>query len=76
MSRQSLKNPGPLSWSFTGWMTQPYVNQSLNDTWEWLSRDLTLITLPGVGHNSPYIGPIEYVNGMLKAWLELKGFDK
>jgi hypothetical protein len=57
-------------------MTQPYVNQSLNDTWEWLSRDLTLITLPGVGHNSPYIGPIEYVNGMLKAWLELKGFDK
>jgi epoxide hydrolase 4 len=53
-----------------------YVNQSLNDTWEWLSKDLTLITLPGVGHNSPYSGPIEYINGMLKAWLELHRFDK
>jgi pimeloyl-ACP methyl ester carboxylesterase len=53
-----------------------YVHETLNDTWEWLSKDLTLVTLPGVGHNSPYNGPVEYENRMLKAWLELKGFDK
>ena len=49
-----------------------YVNTALNQTWEWMAGDLTLVTLPGVGHNSQNTGDIEFVTGMLQAWLQLK----
>jgi hypothetical protein len=37
-----------------------------------MAGDLTLVTLPGVGHNSQNTGDIEFVTGMLQAWLQLK----
>lgn len=49
-----------------------YVNESLNDTWESMGRDFTLVTLPGIGHNSQNTGDIEYVTSMLRAWLTLQ----
>lgn len=61
---------------FHGLDDTAYVRQSLNDTWDYLEKDFTLITLPGVGHNSPYTGPIDYVNRALTSWLELKGFNR
>ena len=65
--------PAPVL-EFHGLDDGAYVNQSLNNTWEWMSKDLTLVTLPGVGHNSQNTGDIGFVTGMLEAWLELKGF--
>lgn len=46
-------------------------HEALNHMWEWLDKDLTLVTLPGVGHNS-HLGPIDFVTGMMKSWLDLK----
>ena len=65
--------PAPVL-EFHGLDDGAYVNESLNDTWEWMTQDLTLLTLPGVGHNSQNTGDIAFVTGMLQAWLELKGF--
>jgi len=39
-----------------------------------MSKDLTLVTLPGVGHNSQHTGDIAFVTGVLRSWLALKGF--
>jgi epoxide hydrolase 4 len=58
---------------FHGLDDQAFVHGALNDTREWLDKDLTLVTLPGVGHVSENTGPIEFENGILKAWLRLRG---
>ena len=57
---------------FHGLEDRAYVNQALNDTWESMGRDLTLVTLPGVGHNSQNTGDIKFVTSMLRAWLEMQ----
>jgi pimeloyl-ACP methyl ester carboxylesterase len=49
-----------------------YVNQALNDTWESMAKDLTLVTLPGVGHNSQNTGDIAFVTSMLRSWLQMQ----
>jgi pimeloyl-ACP methyl ester carboxylesterase len=49
-----------------------YVNASLNDTWESMGKDLTLVTLPGVGHNSQNTGDVSFVTDMLRSWLALQ----
>jgi pimeloyl-ACP methyl ester carboxylesterase len=49
-----------------------YVNEALNDTWESMGRDLTLITLPGVGHNSQNSGDIPFVTNLMRSWLALQ----
>lgn len=46
-------------------------HEALNHMWEWLDKDLTLVTLPGVGHNS-HLDSSEFVSGMMKNWLDLK----
>jgi pimeloyl-ACP methyl ester carboxylesterase len=28
----------------------PAHSKGLNNTWDWLERDLTLVTIPGAGH--------------------------
>ena len=35
---------------FHGLDDQALLPGGLNDTWEWLERDLTLVTVPGAGH--------------------------
>jgi pimeloyl-ACP methyl ester carboxylesterase len=49
-----------------------YVNQALNDTWESMGKDLTLVTLPGVGHNSQNTADTAFVTSMLRAWMEMQ----
>ncbi len=46
-------------------------HEALNHTWEWLDHDLTLVTLPGVGHNSQH-GPIDFTSGLMKSWIALQ----
>ena len=49
-------------------------HEALSPMWEWLEKDLTLVTLPGVGHNS-HLGPTGFTSGLMKAWLELKASE-
>jgi len=41
---------------------------ALNNTWEWLEKDLTLITIPGAGHWSHWEAA-ELVTGTMSSWL-------
>jgi pimeloyl-ACP methyl ester carboxylesterase len=41
---------------------------ALNNTWEWLERDLTLVTIPGAGHWSHWEAA-ELVTGTMVSWL-------
>ncbi len=41
---------------------------ALNNTWEWLEKDLTLVTIPGAGHFVPQ-DATEMVTRSIKMWL-------
>ena len=41
---------------------------ALNQTWEWLDSDLTLVTVPGAGHFAHHDQP-DFINRTLKMWL-------
>jgi len=41
---------------------------ALNHTWEWVEKDLTLVTIPGAGHFVHHDKP-ELVNRTIKMWL-------
>lgn len=41
---------------------------ALNHSWEWVERDLTLVTIPGAGHFVHHDNP-ELVNRTIKMWL-------
>ena len=41
---------------------------ALNDTWEWLDSDLTLVTIPGAGHFVQHDNP-ELVTRAIASWL-------
>jgi pimeloyl-ACP methyl ester carboxylesterase len=43
---------------------------ALNDTWEELDQDWTLVTIPGAGH-WPHHDKPDVVTNMIKAWLAL-----
>jgi pimeloyl-ACP methyl ester carboxylesterase len=47
------------------------MHGALNHTWEWLERDLTLVTIPGVGHFVQN-DAAEFVSAMMKSWLEVQ----
>ena len=48
---------------------------ALNDTWKWVKRDLTMVTLPEAGHFVQQdAGP--KVTQTLLAWLRMKSLDK
>ncbi len=57
---------------FHGLEDRAYVNEALNGTWDLRGQDLTLVTLPGVGHNSQNTGDVAFVTQMLRSWLELQ----
>ena len=66
--------PAPVL-QFHGLDDGAHVNQALNDTWEWMTEDLTLVTLPGIAHNSQNTGDVAFVTGMLESWLKLKEIE-
>ncbi len=41
---------------------------SLSNTWNWVDNELTLLTLPGVGHFAPHDAP-ETVTRAIRNWL-------
>jgi len=47
------------------------MHGALNHTWEWLERDLTLVTVPGVGHFVQN-DAAEFVSATMKSWLEVQ----
>jgi epoxide hydrolase 4 len=56
---------------FHGLEDKALLHGALNHTWEWLERDLTLVTIPGVGH-WVHDEAAEFVSGMMLAWLRLQ----
>jgi pimeloyl-ACP methyl ester carboxylesterase len=44
---------------------------SLNNTWDWVDADLTLVTVPGAGHFVQQEAS-EYVTSTMRAWLDLR----
>jgi pimeloyl-ACP methyl ester carboxylesterase len=56
---------------FHGLDDKALMHGALNHTWEWLERDLTLVTIPGVGHFVQN-DAAEFVSAMMKSWLELQ----
>lgn len=51
-----------------GLKDQALLPPTLNNTWEWLDKDLTLVTVPDAGHFVQQDKP-EFVNRTIKAWL-------
>lgn len=45
--------------------------KGLNDTWEWLEKDLTLVTVPGSGHFVQQDAP-EIVSETMRWWLDMR----
>jgi pimeloyl-ACP methyl ester carboxylesterase len=43
---------------------------ALNNTWEWIGQDLTLVTIPGAGHFVQNDAP-ELVSKTMRAWLSI-----
>jgi epoxide hydrolase 4 len=56
---------------FHGLEDKALLHGALNQTWEWLEKDMTLVTIPGAGH-WVQDEAAEFVSGMMKAWLELQ----
>ena len=42
---------------------------ALNDTWNWLEADMTLVTVPGAGHFVQHDAP-EFVTRQMETWLQ------
>lgn len=55
---------------FHGLLDTALLPGALNDTWEHLAADWTLVTIPGVSH-WPHHDKPEMVSNMMKAWLQL-----
>jgi epoxide hydrolase 4 len=56
---------------FHGLEDKALMPGALNRTREWLEKDLTLVTIPGVGHFVQN-DAAEFVSAMMKSWLELQ----
>jgi epoxide hydrolase 4 len=55
---------------FHGLGDQALLSGALNNTWDWMGKDLTLVTIPGAGHfvqNDP--ASADLVSRSMRAWL-------
>lgn len=53
---------------FHGLEDQALLPGALNDTWLWVKKDLTLVTIPGANHFVQQ-DAAELVSGTLRDWL-------
>ena len=56
---------------FHGLNDRALLPGALNDTWQWVEKDLTLVTVPGSGHFVQQ-DAAELVSRTMKMWLDLK----
>lgn len=56
---------------FHGLEDKALLPGALNDTWKWLEKDLTLVTIPGAGHFVQQ-DAADQVSRTMKMWLKLK----
>jgi len=56
---------------FHGLNDTALMSGALNNTWNWLEKDLTLVTVPGAGHWVQE-DAADFVSGMMKSWLALQ----
>ena len=49
----------------------PVVVEGLNDLWKWVDQELTLIVVPGVGHNPQWEAP-EFTTPRVLDWLDAR----
>ncbi len=49
-------------------LTRGGYHAALKDTWEWIERDLTLVTVPGAGHFVQQ-DAADFVTRTMKSWL-------
>ena len=54
---------------FHGLDDQALLPGALSGTWEWVEKDLTMVTIPGAGHFVQQDRP-EFINGVLRDWLK------
>lgn len=48
------------------------LQDMLNRTWEWLAKDLTLVTIPDAGHWA-LVERADFVTRMMRVWLQVQG---
>ena len=69
------ENPGPKAampvLEFHGLNDTALHASGLNDTWQWLEKDLTLVTVPGAGHFVQQDAP-ELVSETMVWWLKMR----
>ncbi len=53
---------------FHGLDDEALLSDALNNTWDWLEKDLTLVTIPGAGHFVQQDAS-ELVTETMKSWL-------
>lgn len=56
---------------FHGLDDKALLPEALNDTWKWLEKDLTLVTIPGAGHFVQQ-DAAQKVSRTMKLWLKLQ----
>lgn len=56
---------------FHGLMDTALHHHGLNNTWEWLEKDYTLVTLPGVGHWAHHEAA-DLITNTMKWWLKMR----
>jgi pimeloyl-ACP methyl ester carboxylesterase len=56
---------------FHGLADQALLPGALNGTWDWLERDLTLVTVPGAGHFVQQ-DAADFVSATMRSWLLLQ----
>ncbi len=54
---------------FHGLKDTALLSDALNNTWDWMGKDLTLVTIPDAGHFVQQDAP-DLVTRTMRAWLE------
>ena len=50
-------------------------SDGLNNTWDWIDADFTLMTIPGIGHFVQQ-DAAEYVTKNLRLWLDARQYEE